>query len=177
MAWGNHWLVRYSIWSGHSGKLINRQEIEPQRTRRAQRGKLELNFNKKHTELDEHTNQLSGRIIGAAIEVHKQLGPGFLESVYEEALVIEFKHRNIPFQQQPDVNVMYRGHKVGQSRLDLLVEDCIIVELKAVEKLHPIHHAQVISYLRAKNLNLGLLINFNVEVLTRGGVRRVIYSL
>lgn len=135
-----------------------------------------MRYSKKRTELDEYTNLLSGRIIGAAIEVHKALGPGFLESIYEEALVIELKHRNINLQQQPKVNVMYRGHEVGQSRLDLLVEDKIIVELKAVETILPIHHAQVISYLKAKNLNLGLLINFNVELLMRGGVKRIIYS-
>ncbi|HVU11635.1 MAG TPA: GxxExxY protein, partial [Phototrophicaceae bacterium] len=84
-------------------------------------------------EPDDQLDQLARKIIGAAIEVHKLLGPGFLESVYEEALCIEFGLRNIPFKRQSTISVIYKGRSVGESRLDLIVDDHIIVELKAVE--------------------------------------------
>jgi GxxExxY protein len=126
-------------------------------------------------EPSEHVNQISHRVIGAAIEVHKLLGPGFLESVYEEALAVEFGIRGISFARQVPVAVQYKGQAVGQARLDFLVEGCLIVELKAIELLIPLHEAQVISYLRATRLPLGLLINFNVPVL-RDGIRRIVQS-
>ena len=112
-------------------------------------------------------------MIGAAIEVHRVLGPGFLESVYEEALCIEFTLRGIPFARQVAVGVEYKGRTVGGERLDLLVANSIVVELKAVENLAPIHLAQVLSYLKATNLRLGLLVTFNVGVLQRG-IKRVV---
>ncbi|MGE3076898.1 MAG: GxxExxY protein [Dehalococcoidia bacterium] len=112
-------------------------------------------------------------VIGAAIEVHRALGPGFLESVYEEALATEFRLREIPFIRQPVVEIGFKGHRVGEQRLDFLVCGCLIVELKAVESLAPIHTAQVVSYLRATNLRLGMLLNFNVSKMT-AGIRRVI---
>ena len=120
-------------------------------------------------------NGLTGRVIGAAIEVHRQLGPGFLESVYEEALVLELGFQGIVNDRQVPVEVNYRGRPVGVSRLDLLVEGSLVVELKAVDKLLPIHHAQVLSYLRATENPLGLLINFNTHVL-RDGIKRVILT-
>jgi GxxExxY protein len=126
-------------------------------------------------EPDRNLDQLAHNVIGAAIEVHRALGPGFLESVYEEALCIELALRNIRFERQFVINVSYKGHLVGESRLDILVENCLIVELKAVEAIEPVHMAQVISYLKATNLLLGLLINFNVSVL-KNGVRRVVLS-
>jgi GxxExxY protein len=120
----------------------------------------------------EHLNHISHRIIGAAIEVHKQLGPGFLESIYEEALAVEFYLQKLRFSRQTIVPLRYKGYAVGENRLDFLVEDQVIVELKAVESLLPIHTAQVISYLKATQVHLGLLINFNVNILTQG-VKRI----
>jgi GxxExxY protein len=122
-------------------------------------------------ELDE----LAHRVIGAAIEVHCILGPGFLESVYEDALCVELTLRDIEFGRQVPVGVQYKGQRVGEARLDLLVGEKLVVELKAVEGLAPIHVAQVLSYLKATRLQLGLLISFNVTLL-RHGIRRVIYT-
>lgn len=124
--------------------------------------------------LDKAVNALSYQVVGAALEVHKTLGPGFLESVYEEALCVELRMRNIPYQQQYPVAVQYKDHAVGESRLDLLVGDSLVVELKAVEKFAPIHTAQILSYLKATELRLGLLINFNVVVLKQHGIKRII---
>ena len=115
------------------------------------------------------------RILAAAVEVHKHLGTGYLESVYEEALAIELALQKIPFVRQIPVPVQYKDHLVGQGRLDFLVNDELVVELKAVEALLPIHKAQVLSYLKATRRRLGLLINFNMPVLMRG-VQRVIFS-
>ena len=115
----------------------------------------------------------ANRVIGAAIEVHRNLGPGYLESVYEEAMAIEMTLQNIPFVRQKPVCVIYKGSSVGESQLDFLVADKIVVELKAVERLAPVHRAQVISYLKATNLRLGLLMNFNVPVL-KDGLERII---
>jgi GxxExxY protein len=126
-----------------------------------------------HTEPSETTDRLAYRVIGAAIEVHRILGPGFLEVVYEEALCVELSLRDIPFARQVPIGVDYKGNRVGQSRMDLLVDDHLVVELKAVECIAPIHVAQLLSCLKAAKLKLGLLITFNVPVL-RAGVRRVI---
>ncbi len=114
-------------------------------------------------------------VLGAAIEVHRVLGPGFLESVYEEALDYELRDRSIAFVRQPPLGLTYKGRPVGDLRPDLLVADRLLVELKAVDQLAPIHVAQALSYLRATRLRLALLINFNVPVLLRG-VRRVVLS-
>jgi GxxExxY protein len=100
------------------------------------------------------------------------LGPGFLEVVYEEALCVELSLRKIPFVRQAQVPIWYKAQQIGEGRLDLLVADCLIVELKAVEALAPIHTAQLLSYLRATGQRLGLLINFNVPLL-RQGIKRV----
>ena len=126
-------------------------------------------------EPNEKVDQLARAVIGAAIEVHRHLGPGFLEGVYEEALVVELALRNIPFERQKPVPVYYKGQVVGEGRIDLLVAAELLVELKAVEAFAPIHKAQVISYLKAMGLHLGVLINFNVPVL-RAGIQRVILS-
>lgn len=103
---------------------------------------------------------LTGQIIGAAIEVHKQLGPGFVESIYENALVIELRHRRIPFQRQVTVPVLYRDTEVGLHRLDLLVANEIVVELKAAREVTNTHFAFVKSYLRAVGRDHGLVLNF-----------------
>ena len=126
-------------------------------------------------EPNQKVDRLAREVIGAAIEVHRHLGPGFLESVYEEALVIELTLRGIPFERQRPVPVSYKERNVGEGRVDLLVAQELLVELKAVETLAPIHKAQVISYLKAMGIHLGLLINFNVPVL-RAGIQRVVLS-
>ena len=120
-------------------------------------------------------DKLAYVVIGAAIEVHRVLGAGFLESVYQEALDIELQLRKIPFVSQKIVAVNYKGSKVGEGKLDFLVGNNLVVELKAVENLAPIHTAQVLSYLRMTNHPLGLLINFNVPILKQG-IKRIILS-
>ena len=104
--------------------------------------------------------ELSGNVIAAAIEVHRALGPGFLESIYEEALCVELAARDIRFERQKSLSIVYRGHPVGEHRLDLLVEAALIVELKAVSMLDDIHFSIVRSYLKALDLEDALLLNF-----------------
>ena len=104
--------------------------------------------------------ELTERIIGAAIEVHRRLGPGFLESVYEKALIIELKKRGLALQNQMDVIIVYDGEEVGCHRLDLFVEDTIVVDLKAIKNLDDIHFAVVRSQLKAVGRQHGLLLNF-----------------
>lgn len=117
-------------------------------------------------------NLITRRIIGCAIEVHRRLGPGLLESVYEEALCMEMKHDGLAFQRQLSVPIIYRNEKLNVPlKLDLLIADAVIVELKAVEEILPVHEAQLLSYLRLAKKDLGLLINFNVPIL-KEGIRR-----
>ena len=125
--------------------------------------------------LREEGDDLTGKVIGAAIEVHRLLGAGFLESVYESALAVELEARGIFFERQKIISVAYKGYFVGENRLDFLVENTLVVELKAVSNLTPLHEAQALSYLKATNLNLALLINFNVTRL-KNGVKRIIRS-
>ena len=113
--------------------------------------------------------------MGRAFEVHRILGPGFAESVYEEALAVELNRRDIPFERQVQLTVKYKGFCVGEGRLDLLVGGELIVELKSVEELAAVHVAQVISYLKAFDRPLGILITFNVQLL-KNGVRRIVYG-
>ena len=128
-----------------------------------------------NTEPDEELDRLAHEIIGAAIEVHRILGPGYLESIYEEALCIELKLRTISFERQAPVQIVYKGAAIGQGRLDLLVQGKLIVEIKTVETLAPIHKAQALSYLKATGLQLALLINFNAAVL-KDGIKRIVRS-
>jgi len=123
-------------------------------------------------EPDPELNRFTNAIIGAAIAVHKEIGPGFDESVYEEALAIEFGERGIPFKRQHPIEVLYRGRVVGKGRLDFLVFDQVIVELKSVETIAPVHVAQVLAYLRATKMKLAIIINFNVKLL-KNGIKRV----
>ncbi|MCY3831794.1 MAG: GxxExxY protein [Chloroflexi bacterium] len=116
---------------------------------------------------------LSYQIIGAAIAVHSWFGAGLLESLYEEALCIELSNRRIRFEQQKRIEVEYKGHDVGLFVADLVVDGRIIVEVKAVQALAPIHTAQLITYLKLLNLKTGLLINFNVPKLAEG-IKRVV---
>lgn len=120
-------------------------------------------------------DRLARTVIGAAIEVHRYLGPGYLECVYEEALAVELDLRGIPYVRQEPFALSYKGREVGEGRLDLVVDGQLLVELKAVDALAPIHKAQVISYLKATRRHLGLLINFNVPVL-RTGIQRIVLS-
>jgi len=126
-------------------------------------------------EPDKETDHLTTAVIGSAIEVHRVLGPGYLESVYEQALAIELELRSILYERQKPISVDYKNHLVGDGRLDFLVGGRLIVELKAVDALAPIHAAQVMSYLKTMNLPLGLLINFNVPLL-KHGIKRIILS-
>jgi len=120
-------------------------------------------------------DEMAHSVIGAAIEVHRVLGPGYLESVYEEALAVELGLRKVSFERQKGLALDYKGRAVGESRLDFLVGSMLVIELKAVDALAPIHVSQVISYLKAVGSPLGLLINFNVPVL-KNGVKRIVLS-
>jgi GxxExxY protein len=122
-------------------------------------------------------NDITGDIIGAAIEVHRALGPGLLESAYEECLCHELTVRHVPFDRQRALPVEYKGLRLDCGyRLDLLVADSVVVEIKAVEKLLPIHDAQLLTYLKLGGWKAGLLLNFNVPVLKRG-IRRLVLGL
>ena len=124
--------------------------------------------------IERQENEISGKIIGAAIEVHKHLGPGLLESAYEECLCCEMALRGIKFERQVSLPLNYKGVVLDCGyRLDLLVEDKVIVELKSIETLEPIHDAQLLTYLRLRDAWLGLIINFNV-IMLKDGVRRLV---
>src|SRR5271170_414924 len=118
---------------------------------------------------------LTESIIGAAIEVHRHLGPGLLESVYEECMCQELRLRDIPFLRQIELPVIYKGLETGgKYRIDLIVANEVVVELKAVEPLLSVHEAQLLTYLKLTEKRVGLIINFNVPVLHRGIIRRVL---
>ena len=122
----------------------------------------------------DNTDSLTYKIIGCAIEVYKQLGPGLLESVYEQALIQELKLNDIPVDSQVEIKINYKGINITDNlRLDLLVDDSVIVELKSVEELKPIHHKQLLTYLRLMNKKVGLLINFNTDNLM-DGIKRIV---
>jgi GxxExxY protein len=119
-------------------------------------------------------NKLSGQIIGCCIAVHKELGPGLLESVYEECLAIELQNSGLNFKRQVHLPVMYKGEPTNQKlRLDFLIEDEIILELKAIEVVLPIHEVILVTYLKIADKKLGLLVNFHEEILTKGIKRKV----
>ena len=116
------------------------------------------------------------QVIGAAIEVHKAMGSGLLESIYQECLEVELRLRRVRFERQKTIPLTYKGVEVGAAlRLDLLVGNTVIVEIKAVESITPVHEAQLVTYLRLTGCSVGLLINFNVEVLRKGGKRMINY--
>lgn len=123
------------------------------------------------TEVD----SLARAVIGKAIDVHRELGPGYSEGVYEEALAQELFKAGIGFERQKPFVVNYKGSVVGEGRIDFLVGGKLVVELKAAERLMPVHKSQVISYLKATRCSLGLLINFN-ESLLRSGIQRVVLT-
>ncbi len=117
--------------------------------------------------------KISEVIIGCAIEVHRNLGPGLLESVYEAAMDIEFTEKGLGFSRQRMLPVIYKNKKIGEFRLDFLVEDVIVVELKSVERFDPIFEAQVLSYMKLGSYPVGLLINFNSK-LVKSGIQRFV---
>jgi len=128
----------------------------------------------KWPDLPSGTNEITGLIVDAAFAVHSELGPGLLEAIYEECLLIELRNRKLKVDRQVDVPVMYKGQTTGTGfRLDLVVEDSVVVELKAINALLPIHKAQLLTYLKLTQHRLGLLINFNVTKI-KNGIHRVI---
>ena len=119
-------------------------------------------------------DELSYKVIGCAIEVHRTLGPGLLESAYEKALMHELKLNNIPVKTQVEVSMNYKGVDIGEGlRIDLLIDKQLIVELKSVEEFKPVHYKQLLTYLKLMDKQVGLLINFNVSNLT-DGVKRIV---
>jgi GxxExxY protein len=123
---------------------------------------------------ESHLNTLSGKVIGAAMKVHSALGPGVLESAYEACVIHELKNQNIMVESQVKLPIIYNGEKIDAGyRIDLLVENSLVVELKAVETIMKIHKMQLLSYLKLSDLRLGLLINFNVPHL-REGLHRIV---
>jgi GxxExxY protein len=134
-------------------------------------------FGQKRKEQIMDINQLSSKIIGAAIEVHKALGPGLLESSYQKCLCHELRLRGISYENEKPLPLVYKGEKLDCAyQMDLVVENAIIVELKSCEKLEPIHEAQLLTYLKLSDLTLGLLLNFNVPVM-RDGIKRIVNKL
>ena len=126
-------------------------------------------------EMNPAMDRLTESIIGACIEVHKELGPGLLETLCEEALCHELDLRGLRYRRQVRVPVTYKGKHIGDSRVDLIVEDRVIVELKCCESLSNVHRAQLVCYLKITKLKVGLLVNFNVATL-RDGVKRVVLT-
>ena len=123
-------------------------------------------------EPDPELNRITNAVIGAAIEVHRALGPGHLESAYEEAMDVEMALRGVRFRRQVGVVLMYKGREVGKAWLDFLVEECVVLELKSVEQIASVHTAQLISFLSITGHRLGLIITVNVPAL-RHGIRRI----
>ena len=122
----------------------------------------------------QRVNALTEKIIGAAIEVHRELGPGLLESAYEQCLCHELSLRGLKFVTQVELPVRYKGLQLDCGyKMDVVVEDTVILELKTVEKIHPIHQAQLLTYLKLHVRSIGLLINFHVSLL-RNGIKRVV---
>lgn len=121
----------------------------------------------------ESSAAITGQIIQCAIEVHRALGPGLREKTYDEALAIEMLDRGVPFERQVRIPVEYKGHLVGEYGLDFIVSTAVVVEVKAVDRIEPVFEAQILSYLRASGLRLGLLVNFNSRRVA-DGIRRFI---
>ena len=126
-----------------------------------------------HSTLPPDVDAVMFRVIGAAIEVHRHLGPGFLESIYHRALAIELGERGLSFETKRRIAIVYKGRALHGQELDLIVESKVVVEVKAVSSLAGIHESQLVSYLKATGLRAGLLINFNVSVL-KAGIRRIV---
>jgi GxxExxY protein len=126
-----------------------------------------------HSPLSPDVEAIVHRTIGCCISVHRELGPGMVESVYHRAIGLELQSCSIPFEREKRIVIKYRGKAIYTHRLDLVVCSRVLLELKAVDKLHPVHHAQVLSCLRASGLRIGLLVNFNVPILP-DGIKRIV---
>jgi GxxExxY protein len=126
-----------------------------------------------HADFDASVEDLVHRVIGCCIAVHQELGPGLVETAYARAVRLELAASNIPFESEKKYPIVYRGKPVYVHRLDLVVDQQVVVELKCVDSLHPVHHAQVRSCLKVSKLRLGLLINFNVAILPHG-IKRIV---
>lgn len=120
-------------------------------------------------------SELTEAILGAAINVHRELGPGLLESAYEECLCVELDERGLKYQRQLDLPVFYKGRSISCNyRMDLVVEDTVVLEIKSVDKIHEIHKAQLLTYLKLSRKKIGMLVNFNTPLLKNGIVRMVL---
>jgi GxxExxY protein len=126
------------------------------------------------TPVPAETEAVAHEVIGAAIEVHRHLGPGFLERIYHDALCVELQTRGVPFERERPITVRYKAVEIPGQRVDLIIDNKVIVELKAVPQLDDLHEARVISYLRTTGLRLGLLMNFNHKTLKEGLNRLVV---
>jgi GxxExxY protein len=153
---------------GHEDNQQHYENEVDEGERRSTRKRMRL-----ESPLSEQEEELISEIIGAAIEVHRALGPGFLESIYRKAMCIEFRARGISYESERPVVVRYRESDISGQRVDLIVEGLIVVELKSVLRVDEIHRAQVLSYLKTTGLRGRLLINFRVPVL-KAGIRRVV---
>ena len=125
------------------------------------------------SDLPDETEDLAARVIGCCINVHRALGPGLLETIYARAVCIELDHSRIEYQREKEVPVVYREQLLCHQRLDIVVADQIILEIKSVDHLNPVHRAQLMTYLRLSRIRLGLLLNFNVAIL-QDGMKRVV---
>jgi GxxExxY protein len=130
-------------------------------------------LNRAASKLSPEIEDVLHRVIGCAIEVHRHLGLGFLESIYKKATCFELSDQAIAFEREKPVDVFYKGRLLHSHRIDLIVENSVVVELKAISRLEPIHESQVVSYLSATKLQVGLLINFN-SVLLKQGIKRIV---
>ena len=148
----------------------------PRKTPRALRESVGVKEKGKLREPPKEVDALAHKVIGAAIEVHRALGPGLLEKVYENALGVELSRQGIPYQRQVPVQVRYKGAVVGEGRIDLLVAGLLVVELKVAKQISDAYVAQVLTYLRAGGYPLGLILNFGVSTLKHGGLKRVVLS-
>ena len=119
------------------------------------------------------TEAVATAVIGAAIEVHRQLGPGFLERIYQEALALELETRHVPFERERAIVVHYKGNPIPGQRIDLIVANCVVVELKAAARIDFAHEAKMVSYLRTTGHRLGLLLNFNCRTM-KEGLKRIV---
>jgi GxxExxY protein len=130
-------------------------------------------LNRATSDLPRDVEDVITRVIGACIEVHRHLGPGFLESIYHRAVCIELRERGLSFEKEKTVEILYKGQHLHGQRLDLIVESKVVVDVKAVSQLEEIHVSQVVSYLKATGLRAGLLANFNAVVM-KAGIRRIV---
>jgi GxxExxY protein len=132
-----------------------------------------MRTNETFAPIDESVDQVVREVINGGFAVHREIGPGFVEPVYGKAMAVELRCRGLRFKEEHVIAIRYRGEVVAQHRLDLVVEGCVVVEVKAVKKLRPIHQAQILSYLKASGCRIGLLMNFNVK-LFKDGLRRYV---